>query len=134
MFILKIEGKNILLFETPAKFYDWLAENHNSETEVWAKIFKKNSGIKSISWDEAVVEAACWGWINGLRKKYDDQSYAQKFTPRNKKSPWTRRNRALAEELVASGRMQKSGLKEIKFAEADGRWKNAYERSEPVKP
>lgn len=116
----------IRAFETPAAFWAWLKLNHASEPEVWAKIFKKNSGQKTISWNEAVVEALCWGWIDGIKKPFDEQAYLQRFTPRRKGSNWSKRNREHVERLIAEGRMQEPGLAHVRSAQADGRWEAAY--------
>jgi uncharacterized protein YdeI (YjbR/CyaY-like superfamily) len=113
-------------FETPAKFRKWLKDNHASEPELWLKIFKKGSGQKSISWEEAVIDALCWGWIDGVKKSFDDKASLQRFTPRRKGSNWSKRNREHVERLIAEGRMQESGMKHVRAAQADGRWEAAY--------
>lgn len=113
-------------FESPAAFRDWLEVNHASEPELWLKIFKKDSGQKTISWSEAVVEALCWGWIDGVKKSFDDKVYLQRFTPRRKGSNWSKRNREHAERLIAEGRMQEAGLRHVRAAQSDGRWQSAY--------
>lgn len=113
-------------FESPAAFRDWLEVNHASERELWLKIFKKDSGQKTISWSEAVVEALCWGWIDGVKKSFDDKAYLQRFTPRRKGSIWSKRNREHVERLIAEGRMQEAGMKHVLAAQSDGRWEAAY--------
>jgi uncharacterized protein YdeI (YjbR/CyaY-like superfamily) len=90
------------------------------------KIYKKGSGQKTISWNEAVVEALCWGWIDGIKKPLDDQAYLQRFTPRQKGSNWSKRNREHVERLMAAGRMLEPGLIHVRAAQADGRWEAAY--------
>jgi uncharacterized protein YdeI (YjbR/CyaY-like superfamily) len=120
------DKNRIHAFEDAAAFWTWLAANHASETELWLKIFKKNSGVKTINWEEAVVEALCWGWIDGVKKTFDDQAYLQRFTPRLKGSHWSRRNREHVERLIAEGKMQEAGLVHVRAAQADGRWDAAY--------
>ncbi len=113
-------------FEDSAAFWRWLERHHASESEVWVKIFKKGSGQKTISMNEAVLEALCWGWIDGIRKPLDDRAYLQRFTPRRKSSNWSKRNREYVERLIAEGRMQEPGLAHVRAAQADGRWDAAY--------
>lgn len=113
-------------FEDSAAFWAWLERNHASEPEIWMKIYKKGSGQKTISWNEAVVEALCWGWIDGIKKPLDDQAYLQRFTPRQKGSNWSKRNREHVERLMAAGRMLEPGLIHVRAAQADGRWEAAY--------
>ena len=113
-------------FEDSAAFWWWLELNHASEPEVWVKMYKKGSGRKTITWNEAVVEALCWGWIDGIRKSLDDQAYLQRFTPRRKGSNWSKRNREHVERLIAEGRMQEAGMVHVRVAQADGRWEAAY--------
>ena len=113
-------------FEDSTAFHDWLAANHATEPELWLKIYKKGSGQKSINWEEAVIEALCWGWIDGVKKSYDDQAYLQRFTPRRPKSNWSKRNREHVERLIAEGRMQEVGMVHVRAAQADGRWDSAY--------
>jgi len=116
----------IQAFEDSAAFWRWLERNHASEPELWLKIFKKGSGQKTITWEEAVVEALCWGWIDGVKKSFDDEAYLQRFTTRRKSSNWSKRNREHAERLIAEGRMQEPGMAHVRAAQADGRWEAAY--------
>ena len=116
----------ILAFEDASAFGDWLENNHASEPELWLKIFKKGSGRRSIDWNEAVIEALCWGWIDGVKKSYDDKAYLQRFTPRRARSNWSKRNREHVERLIEEGRMQEPGMKHVRAARADGRWEAAY--------
>ncbi|MCB0164157.1 MAG: YdeI/OmpD-associated family protein [Anaerolineae bacterium] len=116
----------IQAFEDSAAFWDWLEQNHATEPELWLKIYKKGSGQKSINWEEAVVEALCWGWIDGIKKSLDDEAYLQRFTPRRKSSNWSKRNREHVDRLIAEGRMQEVGMVHVRAAQADGRWAAAY--------
>lgn len=116
----------IKAFQTPAKFYAWLEDHHATETELWLKIYTKSSGLKTITWQEAVIEALCWGWIDGIKKPLDEKSYLQRFTPRRAKSTWSKRNREHVERLLAQNRMREPGLLHVREAKADGRWDAAY--------
>jgi uncharacterized protein YdeI (YjbR/CyaY-like superfamily) len=97
-------------FPTPAKFRAWLAKHHDTSRELWVGFYKKSSGEPSITWPEAVDEALCVGWIDGVRKSIDDVSYAIRFTPRKPRSNWSAVNVARVAELTRAGRMQPSGL------------------------
>jgi uncharacterized protein YdeI (YjbR/CyaY-like superfamily) len=99
-----------MFFETPAAFHAWLAQRHDSEQELWVGFYKKGSGRPSITWPEAVDEALCFGWIDGLRKTIDEASYRIRFTPRKPTSTWSAVNIRRVAELSAQGRMQPAGL------------------------
>lgn len=116
----------IMAFASPTDLGRWLRSNHSSESELWVKIFKKNTGIPSVTWDDVVIEALCWGWIDGIKKSIDDQAYLQRITPRKTRSNWSKRNREHVERLINEGRMTESGLVHVRAAQADGRWENAY--------
>ena len=120
------DPNRIRAFEDAATFRDWLEANHVSEPELWLKIYKKGSGRKSINWNEAVIEALCWGWIDGVKKSLDAKAYLQRFTPRRQGSNWSKRNREHVERLIDEGRMQESGMKHVSAAQSDGRWDAAY--------
>lgn len=107
-------------FATPAKFRAWLEQHHEDRRELWVGFYKKSSGRPSITWQEAVDEALCFGWIDGIRKSVDDDSYANRFTPRTSKSTWSAVNIARAKELQRLGRMHPAGLKAF-AARADER-------------
>jgi len=124
----------IKTFATPQELGLWLKVNHADETELWVKIFKKKTGIPSVTWDDVVIESLCWGWIDGVKKSIDDQAYFQRITPRTARSNWSKRNREHAERLISEGRMTESGLAHIRAAKADGRWENAYVISEMKVP
>lgn len=122
----EVDETRIHAFRTPAEFWSWLELNHASEPELWLKTYKKGSGQQTIVWREAVVEALCWGWIDGVSKSLDDKAYLQRFTPRRRGSNWSKINREHVERLVAEGRMQEAGLVHVRAAQADGRWEAAY--------
>jgi uncharacterized protein YdeI (YjbR/CyaY-like superfamily) len=113
-------------FEDFQAFHDWLGANHDRETEIWVKIHTKGSGLTSIDWSGAVDAALCWGWIDGLKKSFDDTSFLQRFTPRKLKSSWSQINVDKVAALTASGHMTPHGLKHVEAARADGRWDAAY--------
>ena len=107
-------------------FYDWLARHHDSEDEVWIRIFKKGSGRKSIDAVEAIDVVLCWGWIDAIRKSWDAESFVQRYTRRGKKSAWSDVNKANVARLVDEGKMTEHGLKHVELAKADGRWDASY--------
>ncbi|ROZ74395.1 YdeI family protein [Ramlibacter sp. WS9] len=113
-------------FKDSQAFYKWLGKHHDKETEVWIKIHKVDSGLKSITPKEAIDVVLCWGWIDAIRKGLDDKSYLQRYTPRGKKSIWSQINVANVARLVEEGRMTEHGLKQVALAQADGRWDRAY--------
>ncbi|MDR8393894.1 YdeI/OmpD-associated family protein [Aliifodinibius sp. S!AR15-10] len=102
---------DILFFETPSDFRDWLAEHHDKREVQWLGLYKVNSGKPSIRWEESVRAALCFGWIDGLRKSIDEESYKIRFTPRNPDSHWSKKNIEMAEELIDEGKMHPAGLK-----------------------
>jgi len=123
-----------LTFTSANDLAEWLKTNHNRESELWVKIFKKQTGIPSVTWNDVVVEALCWGWIDGVKKSIDDQAYLQRITPRTARSNWSKRNREHVERLIDEGRMEEAGLAHVRAAKADGRWENAYTASEMEVP
>ncbi len=116
----------ILPFASKNKWSDWLAKQHDKSTGVWLKLAKKSSGIPSITYDEAVDTALCYGWIDGQKRGFDDKYWLQKFTPRGPKSIWSKVNTEKVERLIASGEMKPAGMKAIEAARLDGRWEAAY--------
>lgn len=122
----KIEPSNIKSFATTASFYSWLAENHFDCAELWMQIYKQGSAQKSINWQESVKVALCWGWIDGIKKSLDGDSYLQRFTPRRANSVWSKRNTKYVAQLIEDGLMQEAGMIPVRLAKADGRWDAAY--------
>lgn len=104
----------------------WYAKNHDSATELWIKMHKKGSGLASVTALEGIDAALCWGWIDGIRKSFDGDSFLQRYTPRGKKSIWSQVNIANIERLRKEGRMQPSGEAQVALAQDDGRWARAY--------
>jgi len=123
-----------MTFSSPEDLGRWLKVNHAIESELWVKIFKIKTGIPSVTWDDVVTEALCWGWIDSVKKSIDDQAYLQRITPRKVRSNWSKRNREHVERLTKEGRMTEPGLLHVRAAKADGRWENAYATSEMKVP
>jgi uncharacterized protein YdeI (YjbR/CyaY-like superfamily) len=109
-----------LLFETKREFAKWLARHHAAERGVWLRLARAASELKSINHDQALDVALCYGWIDGQAKSYDSDSWVQKFTPRGKRSVWSKRNQENVKRLIASGDMRPAGLAAIEAARADG--------------
>lgn len=120
----------VMTFVTPQDLGEWFEVNHATESELWVKIFKKNTGIQSVTWDDVVIESLCWGWIDGVKKSINDQAYLQRITPRKARSSWSKRNKKHVERLISEDRMKEPGLVHVRAAKADGRWENAYVVSE----
>ena len=116
----------IKTFRTEAAFAAWMKTNHARETEIWLKIHKKSSGLPSVTNAEALDVALCWGWIDGIRKSFDDQSFLQRYSPRRPRSIWSQINRDHVARLIAAGRMTPHGQRQVDAAKADGRWDAAY--------
>jgi uncharacterized protein YdeI (YjbR/CyaY-like superfamily) len=117
----------VLLFSDQESWRAWLEDNHTQPHGVWLKHAKKSSGKNSVSYDEALEEALCYGWIDSQKQAYDDDYYLQKFSPRGPKSVWSKTNVAKVEALIEKGRMQPAGLAAINSAKQDGRWDAAYD-------
>ncbi len=117
----------ILPFASASVWEQWLSKHHVGFDGVWLKIAKKTSGIASLTHEEALDTALCYGWIDSQRKAYDNNFFLPKFTPRRSKSPWSKRNIHKVMKLTAAGKIQPSGLAEIEAARQDGRWKAAYQ-------
>lgn len=117
----------ILFCEDRADWAAWLDANHASASGVWLRLAKKASGLRSVSYDEAVEVALCYGWIDSQMRGYDTQTSLQKFTPRRAKSVWSRLNREKAQRLIDSGEMRPAGLLAVEAAKRDGRWEAAYD-------
>lgn len=114
-------------FAKPADFERWLRKHHAKASCIWVKYAKKKSGISSIDWNQAVDVALCYGWIDGQSKSVDETYTLQRFTPRGRRSKWSKLNRQRVARLTKAGRMQSAGLAEVERAKADGRWDAAYD-------
>ena len=130
---VKVDLKKIRAFKDAASFYTWLGKHHDKADEVWVKIHKVNSGLKTITQKEATDVVLCWGWIDGMSKGFDDKSYLQRFCPRGRKSMWSAINVGNVARLVKEGRMTEHGLKRVEAAKADGRWDRAYQAGKAMK-
>ena len=117
----------VVSFASQRVWEAWLAKHHRTSQGVWLKIAKKTSGHASVTYDEAVEGALCYGWIDGQKKPLDAKWWLQKFTPRRAKSVWSKINRGKALRLIKTGRMKAAGLREVQGAKRDGRWVSAYD-------
>lgn len=120
-------------FTDADSFYQWLGQHHDTEDEVWLKIHKVGSGLPSINAVQAIDVVLCWGWIDAIRKGFDDQSFLQRYTRRGKKSIWSQVNVGNVARLIAEGRMTAHGLAHVEAAQADGRWARAYANGKNLK-
>ena len=123
---VKVDPGKVREFATEASFHDWLGKHHDAESEVWIKIHKVGSGLTSITPREAIDVILCWGWIDGIRKGFDDKSFLQRYTPRGAKSVWSQINVDNVARLIEAGRMTERGLRQVEAAKEDGRWARAY--------
>jgi uncharacterized protein YdeI (YjbR/CyaY-like superfamily) len=117
----------IVLFADRNAFRAWLSAHHASQPGLWLRIAKAASPLQSVTYAEALDVALCFGWIDGQKRSHDAESFLQKFTPRQKRSPWSKRNREHVERLIATGEMHPAGLAAVAAAKADGRWNRAYD-------
>lgn len=117
----------VLPFASPALFRAWLKKHHAASPGIWLHFYKKDSGIKTITYAQALDEALCYGWIDSQVKRVDASSYVQRYSPRRPRSLWSKRNREHIARLVEEKRMMPAGLKEVDAAKADGRWDQAYD-------
>jgi uncharacterized protein YdeI (YjbR/CyaY-like superfamily) len=108
---------------------EWLEENHTSVPEVWIVFYKKHTGLPSLSYDDAVEEALCFGWIDSIIKRLDDGRYVRKFTPRKPGSNWSEINKTRARKMMDAGRMTDAGLKAIEEAKKSREWNRKHEPS-----
>jgi uncharacterized protein YdeI (YjbR/CyaY-like superfamily) len=117
----------LIPFASQADWEQWLAQNHTVSNGIWLQMFKKDSGIASVNYAQALDVALCYGWIDGQSKSIDVLSYMQRFTPRRPKSIWSKRNTEHIARLTNEGRMKEAGIKQAEAAKADGRWEQAYD-------
>src|SRR6476659_2139039 len=123
----KAQGLPRLAFRDQRSWADWLQINHGTSSGLWIQLAKKGSAGRSLSYAEAVEVALCYGWIDAQSKGNNETSWLQKFTPRRKRSIWSKINREKVERLISEGRMQPAGLAEVGRARQDGRWEAAYD-------
>lgn len=120
------DPNKIKSFRSAADFEKWLSKHHDRDNELWLRVYKKGSGQPTVTVGEALDVVLCWGWIDGLRKAYDESSFLQRYSPRKAKSIWSDINRNNVARLTKAGRMTPHGQKQIDAAKADGRWDAAY--------
>lgn len=113
---------NKLYFENIDEWEKWLAKNHAAETELWLIYYKKHTKKRSIPYNDSVKVALCYGWIDSLVKRIDEDCYARKFNPRKDKSVWSESNKKRIAELLKTGKMQKAGLAKVEAAKQNGNW------------
>jgi uncharacterized protein YdeI (YjbR/CyaY-like superfamily) len=122
-----------LFFSKPSAFRRWLLKNHKRATELWVGYYRKDSGRPSITWPESVDEALCFGWIDGIRKKVDGESYKIRFTPRRAKSTWSAVNIARIAVLTGEARMEPAGVAAFSRREESNSARYAFENRESAK-
>jgi uncharacterized protein YdeI (YjbR/CyaY-like superfamily) len=116
-----------LILDDAAAWRMWLTDHHASQAGVWLVLAKKGTvEPTSLSYDQALEEALCHGWIDGQARRRDETTYRQRFTPRRKKSSWSQRNVGIVTRLISDGRMHPAGVAEVERAKGDGRWDAAY--------
>jgi uncharacterized protein YdeI (YjbR/CyaY-like superfamily) len=115
-------AKDFRLFKNRAAWRAWLARNHAAAREIWLAYYKKGTGKKSVSYEEALEEALCYGWIDSTVNRLDAERYIQRFTPRKPKSVWSASNKARVERLIGDGRMAPPGLAAVETARRNGAW------------
>ncbi len=123
----RVPRLQIMRFKSSSDYRRWLAKNHARSDGIWLRIYKKGAGGASVTYAEALDQSLCYGWIDGQKKPFDENSWLQKFTPRRPKGGWSKINTQHAERLIKSGDMAPAGLEAIEAAKADGRWKAAYD-------
>lgn len=126
MAAIKVDPARVLEFRDAASFSAWLAGHHDRWPEVWIKIHRARSGLASITPKEAIDVVLCWGWIDAVRKSFDERSFLQRYTPRGRRSIWSQINVDNVARLIGDGRMTEHGLRQVEAAKADGRWGKAY--------
>ena len=126
MAAVNVDPGQVREFRDMESFYAWLGVHYDAADELWIKIHKVASGLPSITSKEAIDVVLCWGWIDGVRKGLDETSYLQRYTPRTRKSIWSKINVDNVGRLIEEGRMTEHGLREVEAAKADGRWDRAY--------
>lgn len=117
---------HVQAFADAGAFEAWLSAHHQSASQIWLRIYKQNSDTATVTHAQALDVALCWGWIDGIRKSYDEASFLQRFTPRKPKSIWSQVNRIHVARLTEAGRMTEFGQRQVDAAKADGRWDAAY--------
>jgi len=133
MAAVTVDPGKVHAFKDMEQFHVWLAAHHGDADEVWIKIHKVGSGLESITARQAIDVVLCWGWIDGIRKRLDDSSFLQRYTPRTARSIWSQINVDNVARLIAAGHMTRYGLEQVEAARADGRWDRAYGSGQGMK-
>ncbi len=126
--------ERLLTFSTREEWRAWLRRNHARETEAWLVLFKKGYSAGSLSYEEAVEEALCYGWIDGLLRRLDERRYALRYSPRKPNSVWAENNKRRVERLIRAGRMKAAGMVMVRAAKASGEWEAAARREQVDEP
>jgi len=126
------DEQRVMTFAEKEAWAEWLEGHHDTSTGVWVRIAKKGTGQSSVTYDEAVEVALCYGWIDGQGKRENEVYWLQKYTPRSKRSMWSKRNREKARALIDRGEMRAAGLAEVERAQRDGRWDAAYDAASQI--
>jgi uncharacterized protein YdeI (YjbR/CyaY-like superfamily) len=119
----------IRLFKSRSHWHSWLEKNHENPDGLWLHFAKKGSDVATVTYDEALETALCFGWIDGQLRAHDENTFIRKFTPRRARSVWSKVNRAKAERLIETGQMQPAGQRAIERAREGGEWDGAYDSS-----
>lgn len=122
MAAVEVDMSEVLEFADPGSFYSWLETHHEIEEEVWVKIKKVKSGLPTITPEQAIEMALCWGWIDGLRKGFDDRSFLQRYSRRRPNSNWSEINARTVLRLIASGHMRPAGLAAVRNGMERSKW------------
>lgn len=132
---IHVDPDKVREFESFDAFYTWLAQHHASDEwdELWIKLHKVDSGLKSITAKEAIDVVLCWGWIDAVRKGFDERSFLQRYTRRGRKSIWSQINVDNVARLEAAGLMTEHGCRHVEAARSDGRWDKAYGAGKDMK-
>jgi uncharacterized protein YdeI (YjbR/CyaY-like superfamily) len=123
----KMDAKSVRLFASQEAWREWLEKNHRKSDGLWLRLAKKDSGLKSVSYSEALEMSLCYGWIDGQKKAESAQAWLQRFLPRSARSIWSKINREKALALIAKRRMMAAGLEAIEAAKKNGNWESAYD-------
>jgi uncharacterized protein YdeI (YjbR/CyaY-like superfamily) len=121
-----MESSDVLHFENGKQWRDWLTKNHDMANEAWLIHYKKHTNKGGISYDQALEEALCFGWIDGKMQSIDEEKYKIRYSPRKVRSVWSKINKEKAEELIESGKMTDAGLVKVEEAKKNGYWDSAY--------
>ncbi len=127
-----LENGNVIYCPNRETWRIWLKDNHKNKKEIWLIYYKKFTKKPRVDYSDAVEEALCFGWIDSIVKRIDDERYMQRFTPRRVDSNWSEINKGLAEKLIESGKMNKAGLKQIKAAKRNGKWGKITHKIEDI--